>query len=78
MKYLPNKEAPEGNVCHLHAGAVIRRSPGSVAENWVKPTRDPELVVCGAINTRSYVLFHNWLLKEDILFTVGGADKICI
>lgn len=37
-----------------------------VMENRANPTRDPELVMYGAVSTRSYVPFHNWLLREDI------------
>lgn len=44
-------------------------------KNWVNPTTDPKLVACGTV---SYVLFHKWLLREDILLSSDGADKICI
>lgn len=49
-----------------------------VAENQINQTRHQQLVVYGAVSTWSYGLFHNWLVKEDMLHTVGGAGKICI
>lgn len=33
-------------------------------------------VGCGVVSTRSFILFHNWLLREDLLLRVGGADYL--
>lgn len=50
-----------------------------VTENRVSPNEIQSwLRVYGAVSTRTYALFHNWLLIEDILLRVSGDDKICI
>lgn len=40
----------------------------------INPIR--ELVAYGAVTIRIYVIFHNWMLREYILLTVGGVDNL--
>lgn len=63
-----------GNVYSLNSSQIGRSSILCDTENRDNPIRESELVASGALSTKSYILFHNELLREDILLTVGGTD----
>lgn len=47
-----------------------------VKVNQIKLISNSEFVVCIALSTMSYILFHSGLLREDIRLRVGDADYL--